>query len=87
MEAITYVVLVWEHDEAAGDPARLEHVEHGKTFRDGQSVIQFVVNNLIRKAHGQRYTPRHEQNIAGRASLTSIGVAHWFVNRDGSHLS
>ena len=39
MKAATYVVLVWEHDEAAGNTARLEDVEHGKTLRDGQPVV------------------------------------------------
>lgn len=61
------MVLVWEHDEAAGDPARLEDVEHGEALRDGQPVIQLVVDNLGSKAQGQRYTVHREQDIPGRA--------------------
>jgi hypothetical protein len=42
----TYVVLVREHEEPAGDFASLQDVEHGEALGDRKSVVQLVVNNL-----------------------------------------
>ncbi len=42
---ITYVVLVWEHEEPARDVARLQHVEHGQALSDTETVVQLVVDD------------------------------------------
>ena len=60
----TYMVLVREHDEAAGYAARLEDVEHGQPLGDGQPVVQLVVDDLS-AAPCQQKCPRAQLSQEG----------------------
>lgn len=39
------MILVWKHEELAGDVARLQHIEHGQAFGDTEAVVQLVVDD------------------------------------------
>ncbi len=43
---ITYVVLIWEHDQLARHLAGLKDVEHGQSLSYCETVIQLIVNDL-----------------------------------------
>jgi hypothetical protein len=43
----TYVVLVREGEKTAWNATALQHVEHGQALSDRQTIIEFVVDDLV----------------------------------------
>lgn len=47
---MAYVVLIGKHDEFTGNSLGLENVEGREAFGYGETIIEFAVDDLIRKA-------------------------------------
>lgn len=76
------MILVRKHDKLAWNPSGLKNIEHGQAFRDGKTVIQFVMDNLYHSVRQPWY-----QGLKPSSKLTSCGVAHSPVWSEGSHFS